>query len=69
MPRRPLRRRWTPEDDEVLASLLREGKDYSEIARKMNRSSNALRLHTKKVAQSEPPAPTLTVELGLKARR
>src|SRR5688572_31552443 len=38
MARKPLRCRWSPEDTALLAKLLREGKDYRQIARKMHRS-------------------------------
>ena len=60
MARKPLRRAWTPEDTALLATLLREGKDYGQIARKMNRSSAVLRFYAKGLAQSEPRRQDLT---------
>jgi len=54
MARKPLRRAWTPEDTALLANLLREGKGYGQIARKMNRSRKVLRFYANRLAQPEP---------------
>ena len=67
MARKPLRRAWTPEDMALLANLLREGKGYGQIARKMNRSRKVLgstpigwrslsRADTNKLAQARAKA-------------
>jgi hypothetical protein len=56
MSRRPLRRPWTPEDTELLANLLREGKNIGEIAGILNRTSGVARLYAKKMAHSEHAA-------------
>jgi DNA-binding NarL/FixJ family response regulator len=53
MARRPLSRAWTPEDTASLAKLLREGKDYHQIARKMKRSFQTVRLYAKRAPQPE----------------
>ena len=68
MARKPLRRAWTPEDTALLANLLRVGKGYGQIARKMNRSRKVLgstpigwrslsRADTNKLAQARAEAP------------
>jgi len=54
MARKPLRRAWTPEDTALLANLLREGKGYGQIARKMNRSRAVIRVYANRLAQPEP---------------
>ena len=38
MPRRPISRRWTPADDELLVKLLREDKSFVIVARRMKRT-------------------------------
>ena len=43
MPRKLIKRPWTPEDTALLAKLLREGKDYQQISRRMNRSVETVR--------------------------
>ena len=54
MARKPLRRAWTPEDTALLANLLRVGKGYGQIARKMNRCPRVLRFYANRLEQSEP---------------
>ena len=53
MARKLLRRPWTPEDTTLLVQLLREGKDYGQIARKMNRSVETVRIYARRLAESE----------------
>jgi DNA-binding NarL/FixJ family response regulator len=53
MPRRPLTRRWTPEEISLLSKLLREGEDLHRIARKLKRSASVVRLQKRKLAQSQ----------------
>ena len=53
MARKLLRRPWTPQDTALLVQLLREGKDYGQIARKMNRSVETVRIYARRLAESE----------------
>ena len=53
MPRKSLKRPWTPEDTALLAKLLREGKSNNEIARKMSRSRAAVGQHVRRLTESE----------------
>ena len=53
MPRKLIKRPWTPEDTALLAKLLREGKDYQQISRRMNRSVETVRIYAKRLAESE----------------
>jgi len=53
MARKLLRRAWTPEDTASLAKLLQEGKDYHQIARKMKRSTETVRLYAKRAPLPE----------------
>lgn len=43
MLRKSLSRPWTPEDTDILASLIREGRSYEQIARRMNRTTGSVR--------------------------
>jgi len=52
MPRKPLIQPWTAEDSVLLAKLLREGKNYNQIARHMKRSDPALRDQVRRLAQA-----------------
>ena len=53
MARKSLSRPWSPEDTALLAKLLREGMDYGQIARKMNRSADTVRIYARRLAESE----------------
>ena len=53
MPRKLIKRPWTSEDTALLAKLLREGKDYQQISRRMNRSVETVRIYAKRLAESE----------------
>jgi DNA-binding NarL/FixJ family response regulator len=53
MARKPLSRRWTPADTVLLAKLLREGKDFRQIGRKMKRSAETIRAYAKRLALSQ----------------
>ena len=53
MARKLLRRPWTPEDNALLVQLLQEDKDYRQIARKMNRSVETVRIYARRLAESE----------------
>ena len=53
MPWRPINRRWTPADDELLVKLLREGKSFVIVARRMKRTPLAVR-HRAGRLRSEP---------------
>ena len=63
MPRKPLIQPWTAEDSVLLAKLLREGKNYNQIARHMKRSDPALRDQVRRLAQAAAG------RAGLKATR
>ena len=58
-----------PEDTALLASLLREGKGYGQIARKMNRSSAVIRVYANR-PQPEPRRHhlSLATAIGRRAR-
>ena len=64
MPWEPIGRRWTAQDNNLLAKLLREGTDYRLIAVRMRRTYAAVKSQAKKIPQSE----RRLVELGLKAK-
>jgi hypothetical protein len=49
MARKLLRRAWTPEDTASLGKLLQQGKDYDQIARKLKRSTETVRLYAKRL--------------------
>jgi hypothetical protein len=53
MPRKLLRRAWTPEDTTLLVQLRREDKDYGQVARKLNRSVETVRIYARRLAESE----------------
>ena len=53
MPREPISRRWTAQDNDQLARLLREGADYRLIAVRMRRTYAAVKSQAKKIPQSE----------------
>ena len=53
MARKLLRRAWTPEDTALLANLLQQGKDLDQIARKMKRTTETVRLYAKKLPRPE----------------
>ena len=55
MARKLLRRPWTPENIALLAKLLREGKDYQQISRRMNRSAETVRIYARRLKESERP--------------
>ena len=61
MPRRPLIRYWTPEDDAELESLLRLesrlriGKSLTEIAVKLKRSRETIRSRARKLQPARRP--------------
>ena len=61
MARMPLIQLWTAEDSVLLAKLLREGKDYIQIARHMKRSTAAVRNHARRLAHA------VTARAGRKA--
>ena len=50
---KPLSRPWTPEDTALVAKLLREGKDYRQIARKAKRSAATVRHYAKRLILAE----------------
>ena len=52
MARKVLRRAWTLEDT-VVVKLLQEGKDYHQIARKLKRSTETVRLYAQRLPQLE----------------
>ena len=54
MPRRPLSRRWTQEDSALLEKLLREGKDYHQIARRLKRSVPVIRGYARLMRSARP---------------
>ena len=58
MTRRPITRRWTPEEIALLSNLLRDGEDLHHIARKLKRSASVVRLQKRKLAQSERRRPS-----------
>jgi hypothetical protein len=58
MGRKPLTRPWTAQEDAFVAKLLREGKDYHYIARRLKRSAHAVRTRADTFI-SKPQAPEL----------
>ena len=60
MPRNPLIHRWTPEEDELIVKLTREGKTSTFIARQLRRSPSSVRVRRHKL-----PA----IKLKVKAER
>lgn len=58
MPRRLLINPWTPEADELLKKLVRQGKDIKQIARAMRRSPSAVRLRQLKLRSETTGQPS-----------
>jgi hypothetical protein len=57
MARKPLFKFWTAEDGALLAELLREGRDYKTIARRLKRSAESVRQHAKRLAEPRSGRP------------
>jgi DNA-binding NarL/FixJ family response regulator len=53
MLRRPLIHRWTPEEDDLIVKLVREGKTSRFIARQLRRSPSAVRVRKQKLPGSK----------------
>ncbi len=53
MPRKPLSRSWTADEIAQLATLLREGKSYDQIARRLRRTVLGVSRQVRKMAESE----------------
>jgi DNA-binding NarL/FixJ family response regulator len=65
MARKPLFRSWTADEIAVLETLLREGKTYRQIARRLKRSEAAVGHQARRLAESE----RLLGNLGVKPKR